>query len=76
MAKGEKATGPVFKFVKEDLCGTNPKFIVADQSGVKWKIKLGAEAKPEVAAPRLVWAAGYFTPEDYYLPLLRDRNAR
>jgi hypothetical protein len=38
---------------------------------VKWKIKLGAEAKPEVAASRLVWAAGYFTAEDYYLPELK-----
>ena len=61
----------VFSFVKEDLSGTNPKFIVTDQSGVKWKIKLGAEAKPEVAASRLVWAVGYFTPEDYYLPELQ-----
>jgi hypothetical protein len=61
----------VFRFVKEDLSGTNPKFIVTDQSGVKWKIKLGAEAKPEVAASRLVWAVGYFTPEDYYLPELQ-----
>ena len=61
----------VFRFVKEDLSGSNPKFIVTDQSGVKWKIKLGAEAKPEVAASRLVWAVGYFTPEDYYLPELQ-----
>jgi len=61
----------IFSFVKEDLSGTNPKFIVTDQSGVKWKIKLGAEAKPEVAASRLVCAVGYFTPEDYYLPELQ-----
>jgi hypothetical protein len=57
-----------FAFVKEDLSGTNPKFVVTDQDGVQWKIKLGAEAKPEVAASRLVWAVGYFTNEDYYLP--------
>src|SRR5713101_1353930 len=36
-----------FVFVKEDDKGTNPKFIVKDADGVKWKIKLGAEAQPE-----------------------------
>jgi hypothetical protein len=56
-----------FAFVKEDLSGTNPKFVVTDRDGVQWKIKLGEEAKPEVAASRLVWAVGYFTNEDYYL---------
>ncbi|MDP9113419.1 MAG: hypothetical protein M3O20_07030 [Acidobacteriota bacterium] len=63
--------GTVFKFVKEDLSGTNPKIIVTGQDGQKWKIKLGAEVKPEVAASRLVWAVGYFTNENYYLPQLQ-----
>ena len=57
-----------FTFVKEDLDGSNPKYLVRDDAGVKWKIKLGPEAKPEVAATRLVWAVGYFTDEDYFLP--------
>jgi hypothetical protein len=56
-----------FTFIQEDLEGSNPKFDVRDQDGVKWKVKLGAEARPEVAASRLVWAAGYFTTEDYFL---------
>ena len=60
-----------FVFIKEDLDGTNPKFLVRDDDGVKWKIKLGAEAKPETAASRLVWAVGYFTDEDYYMPDVR-----
>ena len=47
--------------------GTNPKFDVRGQDGVKWKVKLGAEARPEVAASRLVWAAGYSTQEDYFV---------
>jgi hypothetical protein len=59
-----------FTFVKEDLDGTSPKFVVKDAGGVKWKLKLGAEAKPETAATRLVWAAGYFANEDYFLPSL------
>ena len=60
-----------FTFVKEDKNGTSPKFDVIDDQGVRWKVKLGQESKAETAATRLVWAAGYFTDEDYYLPELR-----
>ena len=52
-------------FVDEDLKGSNPKFVVRDAAGVKWKIKLGTEARPETAATRLVWAVGYSADEDY-----------
>jgi len=62
--------GIEFKFVKEDLDGTNPKFNVRDADGVKWKIKLGDEARPETVAARLVWAVGFRTDEDYFLPLV------
>ena len=62
--------GP-FKFVEEDLNGSNPKYIVRDQDDVKWTIKLGMEARPETVASRLVWAVGYFTNEDYFLQDLR-----
>jgi hypothetical protein len=62
---------PPFTFVAEDMNGSNPKFDVRDQGGVKWKVKLGAEAKPETVAVRLVWAAGFFADEDYFLPTLR-----
>lgn len=58
--------GPVI-FVKEDLDGTNPKFVVRDQRGQKWKVKLGIEARPETAASRIVWAVGYYTNEDYFV---------
>jgi hypothetical protein len=73
---GQKHTPRVgaFKFIKEDLDGSNPKYLVRDDTGVKWKIKLGLEAKPEVAATRLVWAVGYFTNEDYFLPEVRVRD--
>ena len=63
----EHAPHAPFLFVKEDLDGTNPKFVVKDADGVKWKVKLGLEARSETAASRLVWAAGYFTNEDYLL---------
>ena len=59
-----------YRFEKEDLDGTNPKFVVLDPDGVKWKVKLGVEAKPETAAARLVWAVGYSTNEDYFVPKL------
>src|SRR5713101_7817864 len=56
-----------FRFLKEDLNGTSTKFVVRDEDGVKWKVKLGEEARPETVASRLVWAVGYFTNEDYFL---------
>ena len=68
--KAHEPHGP-FTFVKEDLNGTNPKYDVRDQDGVKWKIKLGAEARPETVATRFVWAVGYHADEDYFLPEVR-----
>jgi hypothetical protein len=59
-----------FRFVKEDLDGSNPKFVVEDTAGRKWKLKLGWEAQPETAASRIVRAVGYFADDDYYLPHL------
>lgn len=62
--------GKTFTFVKEDPHGSNPKFTVKDENGVKWKVKLGDEAQPETAASRLLWAAGYYADEDYFVPAL------
>jgi hypothetical protein len=63
-----------FTFVEEDKAGSSPKFVVVDDKGVRWRVKLGDEMKSETAATRLVWAAGYFTDEDYYVPELRVEN--
>ena len=60
-----------FKFIKEDKEGTSAKFDIEDEQGIRWRAKLGEEAKPETAATRLLWAVGYFADEDYYLPELR-----
>src|SRR6185295_9290914 len=46
--------GPEFTFVEEDTDGVNPKYEVVDADGVKWKIKIGLEAQPEIAATRLL----------------------
>jgi hypothetical protein len=59
-----------FTFLQEKLNGVNPKFDVRDEDGIRWGVKMGNEAKPETAATRLIWAVGYFTNEDYYLPTL------
>ncbi len=60
-----------YTFVKEDMDGTNPKLRVLDENGVKWRVKLGVEARPETAASRLLWAVGYSTNEFYFLPTLQ-----
>jgi hypothetical protein len=60
-----------FTFVKEDMQGTSPKFDIKDEQGVHWRVKLGQEPQSETAATRLLWAAGYFVDEDYYLPEIK-----
>ncbi len=72
---GEKGQprGPM-KFLKEDLHGHNPKFDVEDARGKKWRVKMGTEAQPEVAASRLLWAIGYFANDNYFLPELEVRD--
>ena len=53
-----------------EFTGRSPKdkFTVRDAQGGKWKIKLGDEARPETVATRFVWAVGFHTDEDYFLP--------
>src|SRR5579863_5256795 len=60
-----------YTFVKEDLHGSNPKYVVRDENGVEWKVKLAEEARPETVSDRLVWAVGYNANEDYFLQVLR-----
>jgi hypothetical protein len=61
-------------FVEEDMDATSPKFVVKDEAGAKWKIKLGPEAQPETVATRLLWAVGYFVDESYYMPHVKVEN--
>lgn len=67
----EHAPAGKFKFVEEGKEGATPKFDVVDEQGVRWRVKVGPEARAETAASRLLWAAGYFADEDYYVPELR-----
>jgi len=73
---GGKAHEPagMFMFEEEDMDGSNPKFVVKDQEGIRWTVKMGSEARPETAASRLLWAVGYAANENYFLPLLRVAN--
>ena len=48
-----------------------PNLTSTDENGVEWKVKLGEEPQAETAATRLLWAAGYFVDEDYYLADLK-----
>jgi len=72
-----------YKFKKEDMNGTSPKFDIEDDQGIKWRVKLGQEPRGETAATRLLFVAGYFVDEDYYVdelhveglpPLKRGRS--
>jgi hypothetical protein len=67
---GSEARAPKgpFTFVEENTKDTQPKLVVTDANGVTWDVKLGVEAKSEVAASRLVHAFGYFVEELYYVP--------
>src|SRR3954452_12457794 len=58
--------GKTLIFVREDAAGSNPKFDVRDEKGVRWKVKLGDEAQPETVASRFLWAVGYYVDEDYF----------
>ena len=60
-----------FTFEQEVMQETSPKFDVEDEQHVKWRVKLGQEPESETAATRLLWAAGYFVDEDYYLAELK-----
>ncbi len=64
----------IFTFEDEDLHQTSPKFDVTDSQGRKWRAKLGPEPQAETAATRLVWAAGYFVDDDYYLDQIKVEN--
>ena len=65
----------VYEFKEEKAVGTQPGYDVKDSKGRDWSVKLGSEARPEVAVSRVVWAVGYHQPSVYYLPrwtLVRD----
>jgi hypothetical protein len=67
----DHAPHTTYYFIKEDMNGTNPKLQIRDENGVRWRVKMGVEARPETTASRLVWAVGYTTNQFYFLPQIR-----
>jgi hypothetical protein len=56
-----------FTYVGADTKGTQKKIYVKDDKDREWTVKFGPEVRPETAATRFVWAAGYHTDEDYFV---------
>ena len=66
-AEGAPNPSGKFTFVKRDTGGTSEKIIVKDEKGREWSVKFGAEARPETAASRIIWAAGYHVDQNYFV---------
>ncbi|HEX5069777.1 MAG TPA: hypothetical protein VFV78_06125 [Vicinamibacterales bacterium] len=64
-----------FEFISEDTSGASRGFDVRDSRGREWSAKFGIEAQPEIAASRILWAAGFRQLPTCYVPnwtLVRD----
>lgn len=66
-AEGAPDASATFTFVGRSTSGTSKKIFVKDDKGKEWTVKFGAEARPETAATRIVWAMGYHVDEDYFV---------
>jgi len=63
-------------FIKDQAGGGySNNYRVRDGAGNIWVAKLRAEAQPETAAVRLVWAAGYMTEINYLVPCIKIEGA-
>jgi hypothetical protein len=60
-------TDVAYRFLKRDESGMSTNFEISDPQGRVWDAKFGDEAKPEVAASRLLWAIGFYQPPVYYV---------
>jgi len=62
------APRPPFRFIKENLGGTNPKIDVVDARGAMWIVKFGGEVRTETFSARFLSAVGYVTEPIYFVP--------
>jgi hypothetical protein len=63
-------------FIKDETGnGYSVKYRVRDGAGNIWVAKVGNEARPETAAVRLAWAAGYVTEINYLYPCVQIKGA-
>ena len=58
---------PPFDFVEELLTGSHPSVSVRDRRRRLWRVKWGAEAKPEAFCVRFAAACGYFAEVTHYV---------
>lgn len=58
---------PPFTFVEELLTGSHPSVAVRDRKNRLWRVKWGAEAKPEAFCVRFAAACGYFAEITHYV---------
>jgi hypothetical protein len=66
-AEGAPNPSDKFTFMKRSSAGTSEKIIVDDSKGRSWTVKFGPEVKPETAATRILWAAGYHVDQNYFV---------
>jgi hypothetical protein len=68
---GGRANAPrtdvAYRFLERDDSGASLNFDVEDPSGREWDAKFGGDARPEVAASRLLYAIGFRQPPVYYV---------
>ncbi len=65
---GERsAPRPPFRFVNENLGGTNPKVDVQDAAGRMWVVKFGGEVHSDTFAARILYAAGYAAAPTHFI---------
>ena len=64
----ETAPLPPFKFLKENLDGTNPKIDVVDAAERTWVVKFGGEVHSDTFAARLLYAVGYAAAPTFFVP--------
>jgi hypothetical protein len=58
---------PPFRYLREDLSGTQPKLFVLDGRGATWNVKFGNEVHNEPFCWRIVQACGYFAEPSFYV---------
>src|SRR6266849_764912 len=63
-----QAPRPPFRFLSENLGGTNPKVNVRDARGALWIVKFGGEVHTDTFSARLLNAVGYAAEPTYFVP--------
>jgi hypothetical protein len=57
--------GARFELIAVDKKGYSGGYDVRDPQGVKWSVKVGKEAQPEIAVSRILWGIGFHQPSNY-----------